>query len=715
MAYGVKYRLIFSDLLGHAKKVEILQDGYTGEVSPMIGTGDPVQIEWEGDDDFYEPIIGSSCTLNLLVTDDVTYDDFFKGAEEEYRVQIYYDRNQSNVFQDRVEEIATNAGCIEVPECIENELTQGNTISSDFTTRVLNDGGTIDNESCIGKSITNSKTYDWATFWEGFLYLDTYSEALATTPYEISITALDGLGLLDVNDSRALNVYVLPLLYGANLGEWYYVSEMLQEFNKDATAVERYLYWAGDIQWTGTSDFIGDIPARPWSTYSNIDDKFNFLNNKEVLENILRKSNSRIFHAFGDWYVVPNSLYLDDVFSGQYYDRTVFKNALANGQNEVIDFQVFGVGDGRTFEGNATKNVTKRIKKDLQPVDNDMSIEYLSPLNKVIIESDLKQEAQILGRLSNNVGFTFGSGGYTLSYGAVATTHDFVGSNNQSYKLTNFTTNAASRITAIVSDGSFKFGNYIPADNVEYSFEYLFDSTATNPSYKLYYSTKISYSNNVSFSPTLIKYHDVENNTMENTIVYNEIFFQDVLELQRWQKETKTLPNSFNGLYQLQVDITFYQPVLNSGTGYSALYLDNIRSFDTDMERDNQTLTSTISENRGVYDFEVVPNEELCNAFFDFASNTKIPVDDDKNNAQQILNDYRTYVPRYEATGYGNKNKPVTPLDKLFVDFKTHYQDDQASMIDTLKYNLRRNIFKIITHTPNNDPDVTVTHQLRQN
>jgi hypothetical protein len=715
MAYGVKYRLIFSDLLGHAKKVEILQDGYSGEVLPMIGTGNPVEMEWEGDDDFYNPIIGSSCTLNLLVTDDVTYDDFFKGNEEEYRVQIYYDRNQSNVFQDRVEEIATNAGRIEVLECIENELTQGNTISSDFTKRVLNDGGTIDNETCIGKSITDSRSYEWGTFWEGFLYLDTYSEALSTTPFEISITALDGLGLLDVNDSRALNIYVNPIEFGTNLGEWYYVSEMLQEFNKDATAVERYLYWAGDTQWTGTSDFIGDIPARPWSTYSNIDAKLNFLNNKEVLENILRKSNSRIFHAFGDWWVVPNSLYLDDVFSGQYYDRTVFKNALANGQNEVVDFQVFGVGDGRTFEGNATKNVSKSIKKDLQPIQNDLTIEYLSPLKKVILESDLKQEGEVYGFMSAGQGFTFGASGHTLSYGAVATNHDFVGSNNQSYKLTNFTTSAASRITAISQDGFFKIGNFNPADNVRYSFEYLFDSSATSVSYKLYYSVKVD-SSLSPFIPITTRYYDKDNNSMSGTLVYNELQFSDARDLGRWQKESGSLPNDSNLGYYMQISITFYQPVLGSGTGYSAMYLDNIIAKDSDTERDEQILTSTITQNRGVYDFEVVPNEEIVNAFLaKGVFSSPITVDDDKNNAQQILNDYRTYVPRYEGTGYGNKNKPVTPLDKLFVDFKTDYQDDQASMIDTLKYNLRLNEFKFIAHTPNNDPDVTVTHQLRQN
>ena len=64
MAYGVKYRLIFSDVLGHGKKVEILKKDYTGDVLPMVGGANPVQISWQSSDDFYKPIIGSKCTLN---------------------------------------------------------------------------------------------------------------------------------------------------------------------------------------------------------------------------------------------------------------------------------------------------------------------------------------------------------------------------------------------------------------------------------------------------------------------------------------------------------------------------------------------------------------------------------------------------------------------------------------------------------------------------
>lgn len=711
MAYGVKYRLIFSDLLGNGKKVEILQDGYSGEVLPMIGTGDPVQIEWESDDDFYQPIIGSSCTINLLVTDNVSYDDFFKGNEEEYRVQVYYDRYLVDSFQDRVEAIATNAGRIESAKCIENELTQGNTISSDFTTRVLNDGGTIDNETCIAKSISNSKTYDWQTLWEGFLYLDTYSEALATTPYEISITALDGLGLLDVNDSRALNAFVNPLFRSSNFGEWYYIAEMLQEFNKDATAVERHLYCGVIEQWTGTTDGFGDIPARPWSTYSNLDSEFNYLTEKEVLENILLKSNSRIFHAFGDWYVVPNSIYLDEVFSGQYYDRSVFKNALLNGQNEIIKFQAFGIGDARTFEGNATRNVTKRMKDDLQPLGNDLSIEYLSPLNKIRTKSNIEREGVILGRISEGQGFALGSGGYVLTYGSVATTHDYVASNNQSYKLTNFTTSSGSRITALKQNGKTKFGNYVPADNVRYSFEYLFDSTASSVDYKLYYSVKIDYGFSISLGNT--RYFNKENNSASTTLVYNELVFENQDEIQKWQKESGSLPDSLNGSYYMRVEITFYQPVLTSGTGYLAMYLDNISVIDTASERNEQILTSTIAQNKGVYKRETIANEEIVNALYGIGI-PKLNVDDDTNASQQILNDYRSYVPRYEGTGYGLKTKPLTPINKLYINF-SNFKDDQSAMINTIKYNLRRNESEFVAHTPNNDPDVTITNQLRQN
>jgi len=99
MAYGVKYRLTFSDVKGNGRKVEILKDGYTGSVLPMVGTEEPVQIEYQGSSEFYNYIIGSTCTLNLYVTDTVTYDNFWEFDNDEYQVKVsYYDGAASNVL-----------------------------------------------------------------------------------------------------------------------------------------------------------------------------------------------------------------------------------------------------------------------------------------------------------------------------------------------------------------------------------------------------------------------------------------------------------------------------------------------------------------------------------------------------------------------------------------------------------------------------------------
>ena len=79
------------------KKLKLKKTGI-GTVLPLIGTAEPVVIKWDGDDDFYSPIIGSTCTLNLFVTDDVQYDNFYAFDEEEFKVKIFY-KDASNNYQ----------------------------------------------------------------------------------------------------------------------------------------------------------------------------------------------------------------------------------------------------------------------------------------------------------------------------------------------------------------------------------------------------------------------------------------------------------------------------------------------------------------------------------------------------------------------------------------------------------------------------------------
>ena len=69
MAYGVKFELFFQDVEERRFKVEILKKGYSGTVKSLVGSGNPVEIIWEGNEDIYSPIIGSRCILNLMATE----------------------------------------------------------------------------------------------------------------------------------------------------------------------------------------------------------------------------------------------------------------------------------------------------------------------------------------------------------------------------------------------------------------------------------------------------------------------------------------------------------------------------------------------------------------------------------------------------------------------------------------------------------------------
>lgn len=129
----------------------------------MIGTDEPVVIEWKADDDFYEPLIGSQCQLNLWVTDDVTYDQFYLYDEREYSVKVYYE-SAPNVY---------------------------------------------------------------TVYWNGWIANDVYSEAITTTPYQLSINANDGLGSLESYDSW------FPPVGEANPTLWKFIHKNLLNIGLD--------------------------------------------------------------------------------------------------------------------------------------------------------------------------------------------------------------------------------------------------------------------------------------------------------------------------------------------------------------------------------------------------------------------------------------------------------------------------------------------------
>ena len=272
MSYGIKFELFFSDKNNRRLKVEILQKGFeptglkwddistnfeatdklwddqTESVSGLIGTDQPVKIEWDGDDDIYSPIIGSRCILNLYETDTTSYDEFYTADEREYIVKVlYYTPSGSNW---------------------ENTEPQWEQFDQVY-------------EAGFGEDIF------YQPMWVGFLVVDRFQEQLISKPYPITLEAID-----DTNATQSL---------------FFSLKEILK-----LTGHEHQIFIANDTRKVGgaTNDTIfHDILV---SKYAFMNQNLIFKNAKETLVSILKATNSRIFQSYGRWYIVNNSSLIDN-------------------------------------------------------------------------------------------------------------------------------------------------------------------------------------------------------------------------------------------------------------------------------------------------------------------------------------------------------------------------------------------------------------------
>ena len=487
MAYGVKYRLEFSDVLGNGKKIEILKNNYSGAVLPLVGTADPVSIKWEGDDDFYSPIIGSTCTLNLFVTDEVQYENFYAFDEEEFQVKIYY-KDASNNYQ---------------------------------------------------------------LYWLGFIVADSYKQALMSPPFQISIQANDGLGLLSTkfveienDDNFNLNNSGSTLLREnlikncisqTNLGLDVYMSLGIRNTNQLTAHVENQR--AG----FGVGKYKPDLKVKTC---------------KEYLEDALRTYNLRIFQALGNWYIISNSDYMDNDFFLDIFNGTISSNIRAEDTkrlqtelNEIPEFRIYD--DTGTLSTTSTPDILVLTKTDLTPIDNDLTVEYIPPAK--IVEESIQQSAFNLPTKIANYDPTFElpTNDWTISqfyFGQIGE-FDFTTSGKKSFKALQSTTNATSFITMLTSNNGFLNRMRIN-DTANFKGSFYFDGTIGSGTARFLYDIKRE-----NDSGTVVRYWNAENDTWETTTQKNSI---DILSEKEFQSfnERMTMDLTPNGnLFEFEIII----------------------------------------------------------------------------------------------------------------------------------------------------------------
>jgi len=277
MSYGEKFSLSFANVRGNARKLSILKKNYSGTVYPLTGTANPVVIKWDSEDDFYNPLIGSSCELNLFITDDTNYDNWYEADEREYKVQISTGSSIGGKEWDLQEDQWQDANFL------------------------WNAEGDDENAGL-------------EFYWEGFLVVDRYQEAIQSKPFPIKLVASDGLGTLDGFDaphSKVINISNSttpdPNANQSNFDNlFYYLTEILK-----LTGLDFDIRIANNIRkLNGASNetIFHDITAYEFGLLKN---NFQTYTAKELLSHILKITNSRIFQANGSWYVISNSNIVD--------------------------------------------------------------------------------------------------------------------------------------------------------------------------------------------------------------------------------------------------------------------------------------------------------------------------------------------------------------------------------------------------------------------
>jgi len=658
MAYGVKYRLEFSDNNEKDKKIEILKNNYVGSVLPMIGTENPCEITWEGDDDFYSPIKGSKCKLNLFVTDTVSYDNFYEYDEREYKVKISY-KDSSNNYQ---------------------------------------------------------------TYWIGWLVVDSFSEAITSKPFQISLTAIDGLGTLDsylmfVDDTSVGLVnakqYIYKSLNNLDLQLDIYVSQDIFILNPGATVDSIY-----DV-----------INIKPYTLQK---DKFALNNAKKILEQILKFTNARIFQSFGRWYIINNSSYsaqsIKDASATTAQGGTIPTGiraaeaaSLVANNTESIQYVIYNYFG--SHQSTTTIDALKQVPSQLLPLDNSLTKEYLRPLNEFNITHETSQFLDV--NTIKNSGFengltewtTYSSSG-TTSPGELST--DFTKQGNNSFKNSQAQTNeTGTRKTLSTS-----------VDVLSQSF--LSNTLKINT----YFDTNAGF-NAISFR-FRVKIEDTSSGQVRywNSSTGSGWGGSDHINIQSVKTGDVWKEFSYNlGTYPISGTLTvdLFEPYVQNATGLNAIYYDNITLEFKRLENNRETnffssidgfayqrIRTTGSNLTGVLEFSDL---QLSNNNYNNIITTDFirPRDDNANFiksveqivTQQVINDYRTNLVRYEGKLYNLLNDPIGLNNKVWINFGSSILREPVSCyIDGMTYNVIKNSFDVIMHIPNQDDDQTSTFKI---
>tara|TARA_R100001440_G_scaffold73238_1_gene97625 strand:- start:166 stop:1482 length:1317 start_codon:yes stop_codon:yes gene_type:complete len=431
--------------------------------------------------------------------------------------------------------------------------------------------------------------------------------------------------------------------------------------------------------------------------------------------------------------------------------RTVQNELLTSTEKELVDYNVYNALG--TFKRTEQKDILIISPNQLIPLDRSMTVEYLRPINKVELSTKLKKR----NISNNNPHFHYRERRWDLvhSLGLVSFDSTVVSDaqlaadssftkpvrslsagrclkNTKVGILTNNDDPTGDEIRLLVApivETISDFTQVTFSFDVELGFSYYVADTS-NSDYRLF--IQIAYvdgSDKYPYNFTDGKFSDtaVADTALEakhfKTIRNNKV--------NQWQNYSTILKAGVEGSKENFKILATIRAVTYSSTSdannFTATLIDNFfvgnsLNFGDEVisSRVRSDSTKTFS---GIYEQkDRIFSQELDDTRYDKAiigayksrlrvSTTAVRLEE--LLTQEILNDFREYVKRYEGKFHnGNLDPiPVALHNKIWFKFND-LTEDVTAYIDSMTYNVKRNEYDLVTHVPNQDDDLSSDYQV---
>ena len=398
---------------------------------------------------------------------------------------------------------------------------------------------------------------------------------------------------------------------------------------------------------------------------------------------------------------------------------------------ELVEYNVYNK-DGN-FVDTHSENVLIEAPSFIKPINNDLTVEFLRPVKKVVRETKLKK-LNIVNQdpMSNYGGFRMklvDDNGFVTRAQVEVNSKALSGERLIKGLLAETDSGSidpTSSQDAIRNDGSLtsvRVGN-----KYQVGFSYYIENTVSGTDLDYYFalSVKLEADSKTFFYDFKANEFDERNTRQAKHYKTFKDTNKDVWNNASVELEAITEVDDQNA----NITVTISQPNYRNSTafnGHTVYYIDNFfidqiwdesTKFIAERNSSASTTLTGIHETEGLLLSNSL-GDSLFDGGFDGQFYTKKNGDStyfklDELITQEILNDYREYIKRFEGTFYNANPQPIPVAlhNKLWLNFSAG-GESISGYIDSMRYDVKSNQYSIVMHLPNQDDDFASTFSIK--